>query len=794
VLALILVATGGGPGAPDTASGAETDYLTVELGPDQTIRQVAQEYLADADLWPEILKASGYASITDISPGAALRIPANEISSANRALALSLDQIQSANLAGAQIFAPQEIRLALDLREEALLQRLERQWLRTRSLAEQSYDQATDALEKSEARRDKAAEALVSDRTGNVEGQRPEDLAWRYLQLRAVLIEEEKVRTLSDSTAQITFRDASRLRLNENSNAIIQRMRYDPLSRKEEAKVSLVEGDFYAILSSDKTRKQFNVEIPEVNATIDSGDFWVSNRDAAAKFANYDDKAVRIETRGDVIDLGRNEGTVIEAGQGAGEVRQVLPPPQAIAPANAGIVYAVAPELSWTAVDGAAGYWLEIAADQGFNRLVDSRFGLESPDFRPDPLVPGEYFWRTAALDGFGLPGERSAASSFTVAIDETPPFLRIQSPPPGAIIREARVRISGEVEPGAALTVDGEALDPDAAGRFETTVTAREGQNTVIALAVDAAGNEIRRERSFVHMPDRESAIRFAEALRRGPDGGFLSDDQTISLRGTTTENATLEVRSEAGSPRASAVAGADGSFEINVPLEADSERFTIAVIAPSGFTTSEQISVGVDRAPPDLAIDELPPRLTSDPALTLSGRTEPDVTLSVNGERVALDGDRFEATVALAEGANAIEVIAADPAGNVTVGKWTVGLDRVPPELVTSTLTQTAEASGVALVAEVVAEDASGLAKVAPVTVTAGGKAYTGYLRYNRADKTYSGSVSVPAETAFLPIAVEVALVDDAGNEKTYRLDETDAATDGGGPADTSESEKDN
>lgn len=754
------------------AVGAETDFLTVALLPDQTIREVAAEYLADADLWPEILKASGLASVTDIRPGAELRIPVNEISTANQALALSLDQIRVANHAGAQIFAPVEIAEALDLREEALLKRLERQWNSTRDLAEQSYDVATVALEKSEAQRDRTAEALVSDRTGRVEGQRPEDLAWRYLQLRATLTEEEKVRTLSNSTAQITFRDSSRLRLNENSNAIIQRMRYDPLSREEEAKVSLVEGDFYAILSSDKDRKRFNVEIPEVNATIDSGDFWVSNKADGARFANYDDKEVRIEARGDVVSLGRNEGTVIAAGAQPGVVRQVLPPPMAATPANAQIVYGTSPELSWSPVDGAAGYWVEIAADQGFNRLVDSRFGHEPPTYTPPELRPGEYFWRIAALDNFGLPGERSSPQSFTVAIDETPPFLRIRTPAPGTIVREARVEVTGEAEPGARLTIDGDVIETGPDGRFSASIDARKGQNTVIALARDTAGNEIRRERSFIYMPDQKSAIQFDPSLRRTEDGRFIGSDRTITLRGTTIPDATVELRGQSGPTRATAAVGADGRFEVNLPLEADEETFVLSVIAPSGFTTTESVSAIIDRTPPQISIDELPPRLTSAPEMRVSGTVDPDAVLLVNGAPVELDGGRFEAVVALVEGANTVELTATDPAGNVTVEKLSVGLDRTAPTLIGSTLTHAVDGNGISLVIEIVAEDDSGLAMAAPVKVRAGSDKYSGYLRYNRAAGRYDGSVPAPADVAFLPIVVEVALKDDAGNEKIFRL----------------------
>ena len=87
--------------------------------------------------------------------------------------------------------------------------------------------------------------------------------------MNAILIEEEKVRTLSRSTAQITFRDESRLRLNANSQALIQRMRVDPLSREEEAKVSLIEGDFYALLAGKSQRRNFELEVPEVQTQIE---------------------------------------------------------------------------------------------------------------------------------------------------------------------------------------------------------------------------------------------------------------------------------------------------------------------------------------------------------------------------------------------------------------------------------------------------------------------------------------------------------------------------------------------
>ena len=69
-----------------SASAQSTDeYLKVTIGSDTTIRQVAEQYLSDPDLWPEILRSSGIASIADLRPGMELSIPVNEISAANRA-------------------------------------------------------------------------------------------------------------------------------------------------------------------------------------------------------------------------------------------------------------------------------------------------------------------------------------------------------------------------------------------------------------------------------------------------------------------------------------------------------------------------------------------------------------------------------------------------------------------------------------------------------------------------------------------------------------------------------------
>ena len=124
-------------------------------------------------------------------------------------------------------------------------------------------DFAGKALAISLAQRDRAAEAVISDAQGERRGPgaRPAGLV-AAARRRRCSSRPSGSRTLSDSTAQVTFRDLSRLRLNPNSNAIIQRMRSDPLTGAETTKVSLVNGDFYALLNQLGNRAAFEVECP----------------------------------------------------------------------------------------------------------------------------------------------------------------------------------------------------------------------------------------------------------------------------------------------------------------------------------------------------------------------------------------------------------------------------------------------------------------------------------------------------------------------------------------------------
>ena len=431
---------------------------------------------------------------------------------------------------------------------------------------------------------------------------------------------------------------------------MIQRMRVDPLSRREEAKVSLIEGDIYALLGGKSERKKFELEVPEVDTEIESRNFWVGRNVNGSKFANYDDGVLRVAAQNSSVTLGRNEGTLVRSGQAPSAKLDVLPAPALVEPVDDGV--AVDLDLRWQPIEAAAGYWLEVAEDPGFNRMTVSRFGLTELDFDLDGFEIGSYYWRVAGLDKFGLPGARSDVWRFHVRVDRTPPFLTIIEPTEGAIVRESPVRLRGESELEASLNLDGAPLAVDDSGGFELSYAAEPGLNEVVVEASDAAGNVTRRSRSFLYMPDEATAVVFDDAIpRRGPRH-FVTDRDVLSLAGNATPDAKVMVRTAGGALRTSAYSDGAGRFTINVPLADATEQFEVEFVTASGFAARDDFTASVDREPPSIDFETPPPAVTAVEWLPLRGRAEGATSLTINGESVQLVEGVFDQSVTLRPG----------------------------------------------------------------------------------------------------------------------------------------------
>ncbi|WP_346910548.1 Ig-like domain-containing protein [uncultured Roseibium sp.] len=269
--------------------------------------------------------------------------------------------------------------------------------------------------------------------------------------------------------------------------------------------------------------------------------------------------------------------------------------------------------------------------------------------------------------------------------------------------------------------------------------------------------------------MPDATAEITFSVAIPRVSARHFVASGSEISLSGQTEKNAKLQVLGPDGVLRASATTDGDGGFAFTLPLSTDEGDFKITVTSASGFSSQDSFMVSIDRDPPAIELDSPLPRLTSTEFLALRGTVTDSRTVQLNGREIPLKDKRFDEVITLKEGENTIEMSASDLAGNVTVETWTVTLDQSPPSYVSHTIKP---GSGGRVTVEVMAEDASGLAKAAPFTLLSNGTEVDGFLRYNKLSRSYRGAVAVASADISGVRLAGIELQDDAGNRIRVRL----------------------
>lgn len=741
---------------------APLERVTVQDG--DTLRGLASRYLRDPDLWPTVLELNNISSPKDIRPGVELYLPVRQVFAADNALKQSLIAIQDANAEGAQLFAPEQIGMAIENRNSALLSRTESEWKQVVSFSGIATDYAHEALDISVAARDVPGEALVSDVNGDVHGRTPSDQTWTERYLRDVLVEDERVRTLTDSTTQVTFRDQSRLRLNPNSNATIERMRADPLTGGEVTKVELANGDFYAVLNQLTDRAAFEIKIDGMESTTSSSDFWIKNDETGTRFVNFDESRLEIDASGGKILLGQNEGILISA-KGEEALRtSVLQSPSAVAPRAGDVMYAGSAALSWDAYESASGYWVEVARDESFAQMILSEWNVADTELTVENLTPGRYHWRVAALDALSLPGEWSQSQRFTMRIDNTPPYLALMSPTPDTVIASNRVSVLGASEMGVQLRLNGEPLALAPNGSFLADIDLREGLNDVLVEAIDPAGNISTRNVSIMYRPAQSIDITLSEKMPR-VNGAYAtrSSELSVSAQTSAVAGSVVLIRDEAGRTALQSRVEDEGRLSFTVPVEDTARTYRIEIMSPAGeIEGSYEFAALRDRTPPEIRFDLPPPSAVGQAEMRLTGTIEDATRVEFDGREIPLDNGRFDLEVGLEPGQNSFQLVASDASGNLSVKTFDTLLDVEPPQITRVDLGRRSDANGsIELLVE--ARDASGLRQAAPYVILVNGSERDGFLRCDGGLGLCRASI--PAEAGDLEL-IEVTIEDYAGN----------------------------
>lgn len=748
------------------------DEVTITLEPDQTLRGLAETYLHEPDLWPEILRANRLESAHHLRPGQRLRIPVAAIVQLDQALRQLRELIYQATEAGAQVFATAAIAAANANHADALQARRQGTLDGAAKLAEQGIAAARLALLTSLLNREVPAEAVLESAAGTVQHRRPSDFDWSAIAIKALLVEQERLRTLSNAFALVRFRDASSLRINENAELAIRRMRRDLLTRREQVNVVLYGGDIHALLESGAGRRTIQLEVPGIETRVRSDHYWIQKDRNINRLANYDGE-IEVSARGGTVVVGQNQGTLVKRNTPRAPI-DLLAAPALHLPADRQMLYGTGVDFSWEENANAAVYWLEVARDREFKRLLFNETAIKGSGYYLPVAEQGLYYWRVSTVDSAGLPGPASDSRRFQLKWDNIPPYLVVNTPADGSHFSDARIRITGRTEPEAVLRLNAEPVPVADDGRFAVERTLDEGANTLLLEARDPAGNHTRMEH-IVHLSTGAGLpLSFADELPRDAQMRLLVNHPQFSLEGSTLAGASIRIHEDPAGFQASGVADEQGKFHFSLPARTGVSKFVVDVEGPAGRRKRQSVEVLLDSSPPLIHLDTPPAARTASPVLALSGRIEGAAAMTHEGQAVPLSSDgRFTLEVPLRAGAQVVTLNARDLAGNQAVWQQTVVLDQTPPLLAGYRLIHADEAADGSVVVEISARDESEVIAAVPYSLQVGELIHRGIARRSPDRSCHRDRVALPPSSIGQPRLRSVILQDYLGNRQDIEID---------------------
>lgn len=240
------------------------------------------------------------------------------------------------------------------------------------------------------------------------------------------------------------------------------------------------------------------------------------------------------------------------------------------------------------------------------------------------------------------------------ITLDTSPPLLDVTSPADGALLNQSAFTVSGTVEEGAEVTINGWVI-PHEGTSFSSPLSLADGTNTLIITATDPAGNarSVRRTVAIDTFPPVLDLVK--------PVEGAVFNTSPVSLLIATEPGTVININ---GVPERAATANH------TTLLFLDEGRNNITLIATDRAGNTRRIvrHVTLDTLPPLLNLSFSPSEAkTVAGTLVIYGTTEPDVRVVVNGVSAEVGPTgRFRAEYLLSDGNNTVTVTATDPGGN--------------------------------------------------------------------------------------------------------------------------------
>ena len=322
--------------------------------------------------------------------------------------------------------------------------------------------------------------------------------------------------------------------------------------------------------------------------------------------------------------------------------------------------------------------------------VADDRFSADVT------LTEGANPISARAVDELGLSTD---ATPIVVVLDTLPPNIAIDPASVQPLTADGTVSVSGTVSDahlqgvtvnGVAATVSG---DPVAGAIFTAVVSLSEGDNSLVATAIDTLGHAASSAPVTVVRDSTPPNLAITV-----PTSGDGFDSRTIEVSGTVQDFhlQSVQVNGVTATVSGDPTTGATFTATVELP-EGGGDLVATADDTLGQVSTTPPVSVVVDTLPPEVAVDAPADPLVNTPTITVTGSfVEPHLaSIVVNSAEgssapatasggTGSPGTWSAAGFTLVEGQNTVTATATDTYGHsATSAPVTWILDTLPPEV---------------------------------------------------------------------------------------------------------------
>jgi hypothetical protein len=299
---------------------------------------------------------------------------------------------------------------------------------------------------------------------GKVQVKKVNSVRWVEADFRTVLDKGDLVQTGSDANARITFADGTIYTVKPDTLVTVEENNTES-NKPTSVAVSINHGQVDLRTpnwSSPDSKAAVSTE--DVNAQLHSNSRAAVKSDPEKRESEIvvSSGSAQVQRGQEKIDLAPFEKLTIPNG-GAMQKSIVLAPPDLVEPLNLAPIVAENPKLfpvhfEWKAVPNAALYTLRVSTTAMFTKTVkEAKVSGTSADI--SGLDSGEYFWNVTATDGRKQNSDMSEIFKFTLVTQGKAQAMVLEID--GTQLHGHVAEIMGRTEPGAALIVNGQSVEP---------------------------------------------------------------------------------------------------------------------------------------------------------------------------------------------------------------------------------------------------------------------------------------------------------------------------------------------